>query len=145
MTKITEQFEAILREKQIPLAKRQIDNGQILYNGKFQITKQQALPFGIVFDKEEGISDYQIVYHNLAFVTNFDKKAAVLELLNELNEMKSGYYRICLGADGEVYMRLLSRTSNDVVPLYEMLVTGSTIAKAVMPRIEETAGVSKPE
>lgn len=135
MTKITDQFEKILKEKQIPLAKRQLENGQVSYNGKFQLTKEKALPFGIVFDKEDDISDYQIVYHHLAFVSNFSKKAAVLELLNELNELQSGYYRICLGSDGEIYMRLLGRTWDNVQPLYEMLVTGSTIAKAVLPRI----------
>lgn len=135
MNKITDQFEKILKEKQIPLAKRQLENGQVSYNGKFQLTKEKALPFGIVFDKEDDISDYQIVYHHLAFVSNFSKKAAVLELLNELNELQSGYYRICLGSDGEIYMRLLGRTSDNVQPLYEMLVTGSTIAKAVLPRI----------
>ena len=137
MTKITDQFETILKEKQIPLAKRQIENGQVSYNGKFQLTKEKALPFGIVFDKEDDISDYQIVYHQLAFVSNFNKKTAVLELINELNELQAGYYRICLGSDGEIYMRLLARTSDNVQPLYEMLVTGSTIAKAVLPRIEE--------
>lgn len=137
LTKITDQFETILKEKQIPLAKRQIKNGQVSYNGKFQLTKEKALPFGIVFDKEDDISDYQIVYHQLAFVSNFSKKKAVLELINELNELQAGYYRICLGSDGEIYMRLLGRTSDDVQPLYEMLVTGSTIAKAVLPRIEE--------
>ncbi|MCA9766341.1 MAG: hypothetical protein KC455_07980 [Carnobacterium sp.] len=141
MTKITDQFETILKEKQIPLAKREIENGQVSYNGKFQLTKEKALPFGIVFDKEDERSDYQIVYHHLAFVSNFNKKVAVLELINELNELQSGYYRICLGSDGEIYMRLLGRTSTDVMPLYEMLVTGSTIAKAILPRIEEVLTV----
>ncbi|WP_414838489.1 hypothetical protein [Carnobacterium sp. TMP28] len=141
MTKITDQFETILKEKQIPLAKREIENGQVSYNGKFQLTKEKALPFGIVFDKEDERSDYQIVYHHLAFVSNFSKKAAVLELINELNELQSGYYRICLGSDGEIYMRLLGRTSTDVMPLYEMLVTGSTIAKAILPRIAEVLTV----
>jgi hypothetical protein len=136
LTKITDQFEMILKDKQIPLAKRQLENGQVSYNGKFQLAKEKALPFGIVFDKEDDISDYQIVYHHLAFVSNFNKKTAVLELLNELNELQSGYYRICLGSDGEIYMRLLGRTADNVQPLYEMLVTGSTIAKAILPRIE---------
>lgn len=145
MSKVTDQFEMILKEKQIPLAKKIIDNGQTLYNGKFQITKQQALPFGIVFDTGEGIIDYQIVYHQLAFVSDFNKKAAVLEVLNELNELRSGYYRVCLGGDGEIYMRLLSRTSTDVQPLYEMLVTGSTIAKAVIPHIEAVINPTKSE
>jgi len=136
LTKITDQFETILKEKQIPLAKKEIENGQVTYNGKFQLTKDKALPFGIVFDKENEISDYQIVYHHLAFVTNFGKKTAVLEVINELNELQAGYYRICLGSDGEIYMRLLGRTSANIQPLYEMLVTGSIIAKAILPRIE---------
>lgn len=145
LSKITDQFEMILKEKQIPLAKKVMDNGQTLYNGKFQITKQQALPFRIVFDTGEGIIDYQIVYHQLAFASDFNKKAAVLEVLNELNELRSGYYRLCLGGDGEIYMRLLSRTSADVQPLYEMLVTGSTIAKAVIPHIEAVINPTKSE
>lgn len=101
----------------------------------------QALPFGIVFDnKEEGIIDFQIVYHKLAYVTNFDAKNQVLEILNELNEMKTGYYRVCLAGDGEIYMRLLSRTTEDVRAAYEMMIVGSTIAKSILPKIEEAVG-----
>lgn len=134
-------FEAILKAKNVPLAKKEIKNGQILFNGKFKLNDSQSLPFGIVFDnKEEGIIDFQIVYHKLAYVTNFDKKNQVLAVLNELNEMKTGYYRICLAGDGEIYMRLLSRTTEDVRAAYEMMIVGSTIAKSILPKIEETVG-----
>lgn len=142
MRTITENFETVLREKQISLSKRTLKNGQLLYNGVFQLQKSRGIPFGVVLDKAEGISDYQIVYHKLGYVTDFKQKAEVLELLNELNEMKTGYYRACLGGDGEIYLRLLAKTSNDIQPLYQMMVAGGAIARGLMPELEKIEGIN---
>lgn len=142
MEKIIENFEAFIKEREMPLSKREIQNGQLLFNGAFRIRKNLSLPFGVVFDNKQNTKtiDYQVVYHRLAYVRDFDKKVEVLELLNELNEMKSGYYRFCLAGDGEIYMRLLARTTEDVQPVYEMMAMGGNIAKTLLPEIEKVVG-----
>ncbi len=141
MSKITDNFEKILREKNLPLTKKEIENGQVLYNGAFRVTKSKRLPFGIVFDgRDNPTVDFQIIYNRLAYIQSFEQKAEVMELLNELNEMKSGYYRFCVRGDGEIYMRLLARTSEDVRSAYEMMVMGGNIARALLPEIEKITG-----
>lgn len=141
MSKITERFEELLKEKKMPLTKKEIQNGQLLYNGAFRVTKSKRLPFGIVFDsKDNPTVDYQIIYNRLTYIKDFNRKADVMELLNELNEMKAGYYRFCVRGDGEIYMRLLARTSEDIRPVYEMLVMGGSIARSLLPEIEKAVG-----
>ncbi|WP_027107525.1 hypothetical protein [Lacticigenium naphthae] len=141
MTTITENFEKVLEEKKMPLKKQEIKNGQILFKGAFRIRKNLRLPFGIVFDtKDSATVDYQIVYHKLAYVKEYSKRSEVMDLINEFNEMKAGYYRLCIGGDGEIYMRLLARTGEDIRPVYEMMVMGGSIAKALLPEIEKITG-----
>lgn len=141
-----ENFEAVVKEKNIPLKKSELNNGQVLFNGNFRLTKTKVLPFGIVFDNKDAQSvDFQITYHKLAYVQDFSKKPAVLELLNELNQLKSGYYSVVLAGDGEVYLKLLSRTTNDILAAYEMMVFGSTIAKVVIKEIEKVMEVENAE
>jgi len=146
LSKIIDNFEQIIKEKQMPLSKKEIQNGQILFNGAFRVKKNMRLPFGVVFDnKDSETIDYQIVYHRVAYARDFNKKQEVMELLNELNEMKAGYYRFCLAGDGEIYMRLLARTGEDIRPVYEMMVMGGNIAKALLPEIEEVTGSNQAE
>ena len=138
MTAITKNFEELLRSKNIPLKKSTIKNDQILYNGGFHLSETQSLPFGIVFDsKSNPVIDYQITYHQLAYVTDYSKRESILDLINELNQLKAGYYTVCLAGDGEVYLKLLGRTNESVLPVYEMMVFGSSIAKALKPEIDE--------
>lgn len=138
LTQTIDHFEALVEEKKIPLKKSQLKNGQVLFNGSYRISQTRVLPFGIVFDnKENQTIDYQITYHKLAYVRDFSKKADILELLNELNQVKAGYYTAILGADGEIYLKQLGRTSTEVVTAYEILVFGSTIAKALIKEIEQ--------
>lgn len=146
MTEMIENFEAVVKEKNIPLKKSELNNGQILFNGNFRLTKTKVLPFGIVFDNKDAQSvDFQITYHKLAYIQDFSKKPAVLELLNELNQLKSGYYSVVLAGDGEVYLKLLSRTTIDILAAYEMMVFGSTIAKVVIKEIEKVMEVENAE
>lgn len=136
MPNITANFEGILREKQVPLAKSIDEQKQTFYSGSFQLTPTKTLPFHVAFQSADGISDVEIVYSKLAMISNYQKKAELLELFNQLNEAETAYYRICLAGDGEVYLRLLTRTTNEVTPIYEMLITGSGIAQQIINKIE---------
>lgn len=138
MTETIENFEALIKEKKIPLKKSELKNGQILFNGSFRLDKTKVLPFGIVFDNKDAQSvDFQITYHKLAYVQDFSKREAILELLNELNQVKAGYYSVILAGDGEIYLKQLSRTTSDVAAAYETMVFGSTIAKVLIKEIEK--------
>ena len=136
MPNITASFEGVLREKQVPLAKSIDEQKQTFYSGSFQLTPTKTLLFHVAFQSADGISDVEIVYSKLAMISNYQKKAELLELLNQLNEAETAYYRICLAGDGEVYLRLLTRTTNEVMPIYEMLITGSGIAQQIINKIE---------
>lgn len=146
MTETIDKFEALLKEKKIPLKRSELNNGQILFNGSYRISKTRVLPFGIVFDhKDTKTIDYQVTYHKLAYVKDFSKKEEILELLNELNQVKAGYYTAILGADGEIYLKQLGRTSEDIVTAYEILVVGSTIAKVLIKEINQVLTPEKAE
>ncbi|MGX7418451.1 hypothetical protein ACWOFR_06555 [Carnobacterium gallinarum] len=135
METIVENFEEILREKQIPLAKSVAETGETFYTGNFQVTTEKVVPFSVAFQTKESISDVQILYSKLSYVKDFQKKAEVLALINQLNEDESSYYRVCLAEDGEVYLRLLTRITNAVQPIYEMLITGSSVVKKVLDQL----------
>lgn len=136
MPNILTNFEGILREKQVPLAKSVDEKKQTFYSGSFQLTPAKIVPFHVAFQTSDGISDVEIVYSKLAMISNYQKKAELLELFNQLNEAETAYYRLCLAGDGEVYLRLLTRTTNEVTPVYEMLITGSGIVKQISEKIE---------
>lgn len=138
MSKIIDNFEQKLNERNLPMTKREIKNNQILFNGAFRISEDRTLPFGIVFDaRDQETVDFQVLYNRVAYIENFDTKGRVLEFLNDLNEMRSGYYRFCVRDDGEIYLRLLAKTSQDIQAAYEMMVMGGSIARGLIPEIEE--------
>ena len=124
------------QEKGMPLKSHPIQNGQYLYQGKFNLDKEHSLPFGVVIAKDESESDFQISYRKLAYLNNYADKVNLLELINELNQTKTFYYTLCLAGDGEIFLRLLGRSTTDVKPLYEMLVIGSNIAKVMTAELK---------
>jgi len=134
---IIEALDKVFQEKKMSLKSQPIQNNQFLYQGNFTISPERSLPFGVVIAKNEENSDFQISFRKLAYLNNYNDKAKVLELINELNQTKAFYYTLCLAGDGEIFIRLLGRTTLDVKPLYEMLVVGSNIAKVMIKELEE--------
>ena len=65
------------------------------------------------------------------------KEAETLSLINDLNEMKTGYYNLYLAGDGEVFLRTLMRAGEDAQPIYQTLVMGSSIARHVIQEFQE--------
>lgn len=135
MQTITENFEEILRSKQIPLAKSLGEAEETFYTGNFQVTAEKVVPFSIAFQQSAERSDVQIHYSQLGYLKNTNQKAELFTVLNQLNESESGYYRVCLAVDGEIYLRLLTRTTKEVLPVYEMLVAGSSVASLVLEKV----------
>lgn len=142
--KILEEIEKLFTEKKLPLKRQEIPNNQSLYQGTFQIAPGKRVPFGVVVVNGEDLVDFQISFKRLAYLTNYGDKERVLETINDLNNDKTFYYRVCLAGDGEIYMKAMGKTTEDVRPLYEQLVIGSNIARHVVQEIEKIIA-PKPE
>ena len=138
MTAIIEQIDQLFKEKGLPLERRQAPDGNHVYTGVFSKPDAKPISFNIVIQNAEDIADFQIVYGELAYATDYAKKPAVLEMLNELNMYKTGYYTAVLAGDGEIFVKCVSRVAKEnVFPLYEMLVIGSNMSLALLPEIEK--------
>ncbi|MCQ9209750.1 hypothetical protein [Granulicatella seriolae] len=138
MTNITDAIDQLFEEKGLPLKKEQAADGNFVYNGMFTLQPNKPIHFSLVVQNQEDVADYQVVFDELAFVTSFDKKAAVLERLNALNISQTAHYTAILAADGEIYIRVVSRISKEnVKPLYDIMVVGSSIAYQLLPNLAE--------
>lgn len=66
-------------------------------------------------------------------------------MIVEIYLKRAGYYTLILTGDGEIYLRLLSRTTEDPQLLYELMVFGSATARLVYPELEEKINGKKVE
>lgn len=138
IVKILEELDKLFAEKKLPLKRQEIPNNQSLYQGNFMVRQGKSVPFGVVVARGEGETvDFQITFKRVAYLTNYAEKARVLELLNELNMNRTFYYHLCLADDGEILMKTMAKTTEDVRPLYEMLIIGSNVLKFVTQEIEK--------
>lgn len=143
MSKIKEAFDALLKEKQIPANYKEIEDGHHLYRLQFRASKTQVLVVEIILQNgEQDYVDCQVIYRHIHLLTNYHKRNEALDLINELNEMKTGYYTLYLALDGEIFLRTLLRVGSDVTPLYETIVFGSSIGRNLMPQLVDRLGAS---
>ncbi|MGY3778785.1 hypothetical protein [Isobaculum melis] len=133
---ITEAFDALLEEKGFTLIKEENEHGNVVYSGSFESPEGNKIPFGVVFQRNESPTDYQIIYRGVAYLKDYGKKAAVLELLNDLNQGEALYYKVSLHGDGEVQIHAHGRTTDDMNPLYTIMVAGSNVAQLVNERVQ---------
>lgn len=134
---VLEAIDKLFAEKKLPLKKQEIPNNQYVYQGTFNIRPDKQIPFGVVIVDGEGLVDYQISFKRLAYLTNYNDKAKVLELINELNQTIAFYFTVFLAGDGEIIMKMMAKTSEDVRPVYDTLIVGSNVAKHVMAELEK--------
>ena len=140
VVQILDELDKLFAEKKLPLKKQEIVNNQTLYQGSFMAGPGRKVPFGIVVINGEDVVDFQITFKQIAYLTNYSDKTQLLEVLNELNLTKAFYYKVCLANDGEVLMKTMAKTTEDVRPLYEMLVVGSNVVKHVLEEVEKITG-----
>lgn len=133
---ITEAFDTLLEEKGFTLVKEENEHGNVVYSGSFESPEGKKLPFGVVFQRNESPSDYQIIYRGIAYLKDYGKKAELLELLNELNQGEALYYKVSLHGDGEVQIHAHGRTTDDMDPLYAVMIAGANVAQLVNERIQ---------
>lgn len=143
MSKIKEAFDKILVEKNIPANYKEIENGHHLYRLQFKASDSKILIVEIII--QNGDQDYvdgQIIYRHIHLLNDYKKREVALDLINELNEMKTGYYNLHLALDGEIFLRNIVRVGEDVNPFYETVVYGARIAKGLIPELVEKLGTS---
>lgn len=144
MANIKESFEMLLKEKNLPINYLEIEGGHHLYRLQFRATKSRDLAVEIILQNSDNQSvDVQVIYRNLHGLKDYHKRHDALELINELNEMKTGYYCLHLALDGEIFLRTLLRVGEDVMPLYETIVFGSTISQRLIPELTKQLGESR--
>ena len=143
MSVIHTNFESKLNEMNIQFNKKEIENGHILYRFNFRLTTERALVVEVIIQaSKDNYADAQIIYRHVHLLTDRSKEADAYELLNSLNEMKTGYYSLYLAGDGEVFLKTLLRTGEDAEPLYQTLVMGSGIAKGLQKDLVNVLGES---
>ncbi|XJS09705.1 hypothetical protein ACF3NG_06025 [Aerococcaceae bacterium WGS1372] len=143
MSKIQTNFENKLNEVKIPFNKTEIESGHSLYRFSFRLSTERALIVEVIIQNtQDKYADAQIIYRHVHLLTDRSKESDAYELLNELNEMKTGYYSLFLAGDGEIFLRTLLRTGEDAEPLYQTLVMGSGIAKGLQDELTNVLGES---
>lgn len=143
MSKIKEAFDKILAGKKIPANYKEIENGHHLYRLQFKASETKLLMVEIIIqESEDPYVDSQIIYRHVHLLNDYNKRGEALDLINELNEMKTGYYTLHLAMDGEIFLRNIIRVGEDVTPLYETVVYGARIARGLIPALVEKLGKS---
>lgn len=134
---IISEIDKLFAEKKLPLKKQAIQNNQTLYQGSFMVYPGKRVPFGLVIVNGEGVVDFQINFKKITYLTNYSDKEKVLELINDLNMQHTFYYKLGLAGDGEIMMKTMAKTTEDIRPMYEMLIVGSNILKQVVTELEK--------
>lgn len=137
---ISEKLEALFAEKGVPITKDVLQDNLVLYRVDFKLKPTHILRMEMIVPELEGLKDVQITYRYISFLKDYNKKGDTLALINDLNEVRTGYYRLYLAHDGEIYLKTLVRSSEDVLPIYEVMVQAPTIVANFLPEIEEIAG-----
>lgn len=140
MATVIEQLDALFLDKEVPVTKREIEEKLVLYTIDFILTDKHHLRVELIAESGVEQTDVQVTYRYVSMLTDYDKRGDLLEVLNELSYMATGYYTMHLAGDGEIYMRTLIRTHADVLPLYETLIQGPAIVRSILPQIEKVAG-----
>lgn len=143
MSVIQTNLENKLNEVKVPFNKTEIENGHTLYRFSFRLTTERALVVEVIIqNSKDKYVDAQIIYRHVHLLTDRSKEAVAYELINSLNEMKTGYYNLYLAGDGEIFLRTLVRTGEDPEPIYQTLVMGSGIAKGLQAELTKVLGES---
>ncbi|WP_225744019.1 hypothetical protein [Marinilactibacillus sp. Marseille-P9653] len=154
MSTITDNFKALAEEKQIQFKVKEIpapirnkegettEQQQLLFQSALRVTKDKPVGCAVIIhDAPLERVNYQITYNKIGYVTDRNKLPDILTQLNELNAMKSGYFRFLVSGDGELFMRYLGITGEDVNPVMDVFVFGGRILRALLPELEKMDGL----
>ncbi|EFR30902.1 hypothetical protein [Eremococcus coleocola] len=137
MSVINDNFVQLLNSKKVPLKSQEIENGHMLHRMNFQIQKNRASAIEVIIQGgQDDYADAQVIYRNIYNMKDRAQEGQALELINQLNEMRTGYYNLFLAGDGEIFLRTLMRVGQDPEPLYQTMIMGSGIARNLVKEFE---------
>lgn len=154
MSLITDKFKQVAADQKVKFNDKVIERPVTLKDGKEVTQKQHAFQSGLQIKKSKVVPcsviihdaasdrvNYQITYNRIGYVTDRNKMGEVLEALNDLNRVRSGYFHFAISKDGEVIMRNLGITGEDVRPLVNTFIYGGRILRALFPDLEKISGL----
>ncbi|HAJ69682.1 MAG: hypothetical protein ACTHVM_06885 [Alkalibacterium gilvum] len=154
MSKITDNFKYLAQDRKIEFKTKEIETPirrkdgeditqkQIVFQTALRINDDKAVACGvIVHDSDQPRVNYQVTYNKIGQVTDRNKMPQITSDLNDINAMRSGYYRFVVSGDGEIIMRHLGITGEDASPMMDVFVYGGRILRAVLPELEKIEGV----
>ena len=127
MSELTERFIEEAERKKVKFKSRsverpmtdskgnEINHKQMVLQTALQVNKNKVVPCAVVIHDTDDLEyvNYQMNYNRIGLVTDRNALPAILEKINELNSMKSGYYHFAIKSDGELYMRHLGIVGMD--------------------------------
>lgn len=116
---------------------------QLVLQTALQVTEEKVVPCAVVLHDTDDLEyvNYQMNYNRIGLVTDRTELPKILEKVNELNSMKSGYYHFVVKPDGELHMRHLGIVGKDPVPAVNVFIHGGNILKLVMNELKELDGL----
>lgn len=155
MSEITDNFVKEAERKRIKFNGKEIDRQgkdrkgndvtttQLILQTALQVTDDKVVPCAVVIHENDDLEyvNYQMNYNRIGFVTDRTQMPKILEKINELNSMKSGYYHFAVKPDGELHMRHLGIVGKDPVPAVNVFVHGGNILRLVINELDELDGV----
>lgn len=155
MSKITDRFLQAAESKNIKFSPRvvekslkdkegnEIPHKQLILQTALRIHEGKAVPCSLfIHDTDEmDYVNYQITYNRIGLVTDRNELANILEKVNEINMMKSGYYHFAVSPDGELHMRNLGIIGEDPLPTINTFMHGGRILRALMPELNKIKGL----
>lgn len=154
MSLITEKFKQVAADQSVQFNDQVIERPVTMKDGKeisqkqhvfqsgLQVKKSKLVPCSVIIhDSSSERVNYQITYNRIGYVTDRNKIGDVLQELNELNRVRSGYYHFAISRDGEVIMRNLGIVGEDVRPLINTFIFGGKILRALYGELEKISGL----
>lgn len=116
---------------------------QLVLQTALQVTEEKVVPCAVVLHDTDDLEyvNYQMNYNRIGLVTDRTELPRILEKVNELNSMKSGYYHFVVKPDGELHMRHLGIVGKDPVPAVNVFIHGGNILRMVMNELKELDGL----
>lgn len=155
MSKITDRFLQEAESKNLKFSPRvvekslkdkegnEIPHKQLILQTALRIHEGKAVPCSLfIHDTDEmDYVNYQITYNRIGLVTDRNQLPRILEKINEINMMKSGYYHFAVSPDGELHMRNLGIIGEDPLPTINTFMHGGRILRALMPELNKIRGL----
>lgn len=155
MSLITDNFKKVADEKNLKFNAKDIErtltdnkgeevpHKQVVLQTALQVSDDKVVPSAVVLHDTDDLEyiNYQMTYNRIGLVTDRNKISEILEKINEINSLKSGYYHFIVNPDGELIMRHLGIMGADAVPAVSTFIHGGRILRSIMPELAELDGI----